>query len=133
MFSVPHKHRVREGQMASDDSWGNAGSFLIPHYKILAYFIFVQASDGEGWEHVSVSLHERKGRKLKDVERCPTWGEMCFIKNMFWSKDDAVIQYHPPETNYVSMHELCLHLWRPTDWVLPVPMSTLVGINGVKL
>ena len=30
-------------------------------------------SDGLGWDHVSVSL----------ADRCPTWAEMCFIKDLF--------------------------------------------------
>ena len=50
------------------------------------------ASDGFGWEHVSVSRRDR----------CPTWEEMCQIKALFWDEDDCVIQYHPPRSEYVN-------------------------------
>lgn len=126
MFHVPNKYRERKHSvLASDDSYGNAGFFIIPHYKITDYFFGVQASDGEGWEHVSVSLTTKK----KSVDRCPTWQEMCFIKSMFWDDTDTVIQYHPAKENYVNMHEFVLHLWRPVGIDLPLPHPLLVGIN----
>lgn len=55
----------------------------------------------EAWEHVSVSL----------PNRCPTWREMKFIKDLFWKPDELVLQFHPPKSNYVNVHENCLHLW----------------------
>ncbi|MEZ3438614.1 MAG: hypothetical protein K1W18_07020 [Oscillospiraceae bacterium] len=57
---------------------------------------------GGGWEHVSVSFSTR----------CPTWEEMCKVKDMFWNEDECVIQYHPPKSEYVNNHPYCLHLWR---------------------
>lgn len=68
----------------------------------------IVSSGGEGlgepgrWEHVSVSL----------VNRCPSWEEMCIVKNLFWDRDEAVLQYHPPEEEYVNHHPYCLHLWK---------------------
>lgn len=64
--------------------------------------LFCQASDGGGWEHVSVST----------IERCPTWDEMCKVKSLFWDDDDLVVQYHPPASEYVNNHPYTLHLWR---------------------
>ena len=126
MFHVPEKHRLRNHPvLASDSSYGNNGFFVIPHHRISDYNYAVQASDGEGWEHVSITIDSKK----KKVERCPMWEEMCFIKDLFWDKDDCVIQYHPPKSHYVSMHHFCLHLWKPTNQTIPVPDSILVGIN----
>ena len=67
----------------------------------------VIVSDGEdpvcdGWEHVSVSLHNRT----------PTWDEMCFIKDQFWLPEETVIQFHPAESEYKRVHPYVLHLWR---------------------
>ena len=75
---------------------------------------FVVASDGGGWDHVSVSLCNQK--------RCPTWEEMCAIKDMFFGPEEAVVQYHPPESMYVNNHPYCLHLWRPNSGAeIPMP------------
>lgn len=115
-FHVPNKYRMRSGFMASDDGNGNNGVFFIPSrpghppYKVIA-------SDGEGWEHVSVSL----------PHRVPTWAEMCELKAIFWDDDDCVVQYHPPRSDYVNNHSRCLHMWRPTDAQLPRPPSWMVG------
>jgi len=114
-FKVPNEHRVITGPMGSDKSYGCNGLFMIPKGKINFRVI---ASDGAGWEHVSVSLNKK---------RSPTWDEMCFIKDMFWDKEDTVIQYHPSEENYVNHHPYCLHLWRPIDYKIPIPDSILIG------
>lgn len=64
-----------------------------------------------GWEHVSVSYSKRT----------PTWDEMCKVKDMFWNDNETVVQYHPPKSEYVNLHEHCLHLWRQknTDFETP--------------
>ncbi len=71
----------------------------------------VVASCGGDWDHVSVS----------NPQRCPTWEEMCFVKRVFFRDDETVIQYHPPEAEYVNRHNFCLHLWRPQYAELPMP------------
>ena len=99
MFHVPNKYRIREGKFGSTDEIGNCGAFTIPFGS---YEFVVIASDGMGWEHVSVSLKNR----------CPNWTEMCYMKNLFWDKEDCVVQFHPPQNEYVNNNENCLHLWR---------------------
>jgi hypothetical protein len=74
---------------------------------------------GSGWEHVSISL----------PNRCPTWDEMCRIKDMFWDEDEAVIQIHPPKSDYVNNHPYCLHLWKSKEKEQPLPPWILVGVK----
>ena len=74
-------------------------------------------SDGEGWEHVSVSTPGRP----------PNWQEMCFVKDLFWAEDDVVMQLHPAKAVYVNNHPHCLHLWRPQGRAIPEPPLVLVG------
>lgn len=71
-----------------------------------------------GWEHVSVTVKSK---------RCPTWEEMCWVKNLFWGEDEAVMQLHPRASEYVNEHPYCLHLWRPLNAWIPEPPSILVG------
>lgn len=80
--------------------------------------IISSGKDNEfGWEHVSVSLENRT----------PLWSEMCFIKDLFWPGDEAVMQIHPTLDQYVNHHPFCLHLWRPLKAKIPLPPTILVG------
>lgn len=115
-----------------------ANAFIIPHYKIAGYKFFCMASAVEGWEHVSISLRKdviigRKAKREEHVERTPTWAEMCFIKDQFWDVEDAVMQIHPPRSEWVSQHPYCLHLWRPIDKEFPRPDSIHVGVKGLDI
>lgn len=122
-MECPNKYRITKGLMGSDPSFGNNGAFEIPlSGRSMA---FVIASDGEGWEHVSV--HIVTENKL----RIPTWAEMCKIKDLFWSDEETVIQYHPPKSEYVNNHDHCLHLWKPIGFDIPRPNSELVGVKNV--
>ena len=119
MFKVPEAYRLKTGALATLPEDGNNGIFLIRHQ---GYELVIVASDGEGWEHVSVSCEDR----------IPTWQEMCFIKDMFWEPEDCVVQYHPPASEYINNHPFVLHLWRPIGQDLPRPPSILVGIKGLN-
>jgi hypothetical protein len=118
MFHTPNRFRVRTHPiLGSDDSYGNNGFFI---FNFQGYEVRVQASDGMGWEHCSVSINR---------QRTPTWETMCKVKDLFWDKEDSVIQYHPPESKYVNMHQFCLHLWRSTEFEITVPDTILLGIK----
>lgn len=115
-----NKHRVRAGMYGSDDSFGFNGFFFI---MIDGCRVKCMASDGEGWQHVSVSLEDHPNTP-------PKWSVMCRVKDLFWEDDDCVIQFHPPKSDYVNNHNGCLHLWRCTDGrEQPRPPSILVGIK----
>lgn len=80
------------------------GCFTVYVEKVPFYVI---ASISEEWEHVSVSPKNKK--------RCPTWEEMCAIKDMFFHDEEEVIQIHPRKSEYVNLHPYCLHMWRPVN------------------
>lgn len=86
--------------------------------KSRCYLNFIM-SWGAGWEHCSVSL----------PTRCPSWEQMCAIKELFWNDDECCVQYHPAKDDYVNNHPYCLHIWRPTKEELPTPPSIMVGIK----
>lgn len=126
MFKVQNQFRIRKGGMSTTDDRGNNGAFLLPHYRISNYEFFCIASDGMGWEHVSVTVRP----KDTNATRCPTWSEMCWIKAQFWGPDDCVVQFHPPAKDYVNNHEFCLHLWSSTQRAFPQPDSIMVGTKS---
>jgi len=96
---------------------GYNGMFLFLYQSFTSFIPRVIASDGQGWEPVSVSL----------PNRCPNWREMCFIKDVFWDAEDLVMQSHPAKSAHVNLHENCLHLWRPVRVEIPTPPKELVG------
>lgn len=120
-FHVPEKFRLKEGRLASLPEDGNNGVFFVKVHR--GQELRVIASDGAGWEHVSVSR----------TDRCPTWDEMCQVKDLFWDEDDCVIQFHPPRSEYVNNHPYCLHLWRPIGVEIMAPPSILVGVKKLGL
>lgn len=111
------KARVRTGMFASSEADGFNGFFC---FIINGERIKVIASDGEGWEHVSVS-------KADQPTKVPNWDIMCKVKELFWSDDVWVCQFHPPKSEYVNNHPGCLHLWRPRYTGFATPPSILTG------
>ncbi len=105
--------RVKRGYYASTPESGCNGAFRVRHGGV--EFVII-ASNGGGWEHVSVSLDKR----------CPTWQEMCWVKNLFWHPDEWVVQYHPAASAYVNNHPHCLHLWRPIGQAMPTPPQCMI-------
>lgn len=107
MFKVPEKYRmkIKNDPYYSDITYGNNGKFFIPINK--KDKLQCVASDGLGWNHVSVSL----------PHRTPTWKEMCLVKDSFWDESDCVLQFHPPKSAYVNNHPHVLHLWQPIGWL----------------
>lgn len=113
MLSKVKKARIRKGPMASVDSYGNNGFF---EFKIKKIVLIVIASDELGWDHVSVSL----------VGRCPTWREMCIIKDLFFDPEETVIQFHPPVSVYINDNPYTLHLWRKQNEEIELPPLMMV-------
>ncbi len=112
------KYRVLRGRMGSDASYGNNGVFVI-HCLTTHRKLFVIASDGDGWDHVSVSISNRPNDT-------PKWEEMIFIKRLFWAPHECVVQYHPPDEDYVNCHPGTLHLCRPQHEGFPMPPLEMI-------
>lgn len=79
--------------------------------------LLVIASNGEGWDHVSVSR----------TNRCPNWIEMDHIKRLFFRDDEVAMQLHVANKDHISIHPNCLHIWRPHDATIPLPHKIFVG------
>lgn len=77
----------------------------------------VIASNGDGWDHVSVSRNDR----------VPSYEEMEQIATLFFEADESAVQFHVPKTDHVNVHRYCLHWWRPTRDRLPRPPGYMVG------
>lgn len=93
---------------------GGCGNLYLGGTKARAAVVVF--SWGGNWEHVSVSY----------PNRCPTWEEMCKVKNMFWNEDECVVQYHPPKSEYVNNYPYCLHLWRKSGENFETPPKNFV-------
>lgn len=98
-LTIPGSKRSMLVLVSNGDDWQECG-FKLP-----------------AWEHVSVSL----------PDRCPTWQEMCWVKDLFFDHEECVVQFHPPKKEYVNMHKHCLHLWKIVGTDFPRPPKETVG------
>lgn len=111
--------RLRHGSHASPPG-ADYGFFRIPGPMQRTLNVMVSAGceeTGIFWEHVSVST----------PTRCPNWPEMDFVKRLFWSDEETVMQLHVPRAQHISFHPYCLHLWRPLRAEIPLPPPETVG------
>lgn len=100
----------KEGQ----DGFG--GTFYDKKSRCNLNFIM---SWGAGFEHCSVSM----------PTRCPSWEQMCVMKELFWKDDEVCMELHPAKDNYVNNHPYCLHIWRPINQEIPIPPTIMVGLK----
>jgi hypothetical protein len=103
----------------------NFGYFVIPipfcaggGLRVISSGCCADPKKDGNWEHVSVSL----------PNRCPTWEEMKFTKELFRTDNETVLQFHPRKSEYVNNHEFTLHLWRQNGKNHPLPERRLIGI-----
>jgi hypothetical protein len=109
MYRLPGEHR----HGGPGDSHG--GVFVVP-YHASGRNLRIIASNGDGWDHVSVSL----------PSRCPTWPEMDHVKRMFFKDDEVAMQLHVQVKDHISMHPHTLHLWRSHNEKIPLPPIIMV-------
>ena len=118
--------RITSGPLGTRSDLGNNGAFELIDGRGVVFIVI--ASNMDGWEHVSVSVLmdnvTTEGRR-----RCPTWDEMCWIKDLFWTPKETVVQLHVPRAEHVNNHPYVLHMWRPTRAEIPMPPSAMVGIK----
>lgn len=108
--SNKYLHIIKEGK----DGFG--GYFYDKKSRCNLNFIM---SWGAGWEHCSVSI----------PTRCPSWEQMCVMKELFWDDDEECMQLHPAKKDYVNNMKYCLHIWKPINEKIPMPPSIMVGFK----
>lgn len=128
-FHVPEKYRMRTGQLGTNADAGRNGVFIFPALLAAHRLAVLRAiaSDETGWIESKMPLPAWEHVSVSTPIRCPTWEEMCYIKNIFWDEEDVVIQFHPRKSDYVNFHPYCLHLWRPVGIELITPPPLTVG------
>ena len=97
----------------------------IEHPTLSDHYFMCTSSATKRWEHVTVIVRTKETRS----NRCPSWEEMCFVKDQFWDEETAVMQLHPPKSNWISNHPYALHLWRPVCAEIPLPPRNMVGVK----
>ena len=111
--------RLRDPQIVADfgsTGDGGNGAFIIPVPGRLTS-LKVIASNGDGWDHISVSpLH---------LQRTPTWAEMEVAKKAFFG-DVTAMQLHLPASKHVNCHPYTLHVWIPHAVKIPLPPDWMV-------
>jgi hypothetical protein len=110
------QYRLRDRERLIYGANGDSGNGIFKVFVSGKSFICI-ASNGGGWDHISIT---RNNGKL------PTWEEMCAIKDIFFDEEEVVVQYHPKKSEYVNIHEGCLHLWKPTIAQMPTPPKIFV-------
>jgi len=93
---------------------GGNGCFIVPYHGAE---LCVIASNGGGWDHLSISL----------ATRCPTWEEMEHIRKMFARAGEVWLQYGLPPAKHINAHPYCLHWWRPQHREVKLPPSYMVA------
>jgi hypothetical protein len=91
---------------------GGAWVGRIAGQPLVVIWSLAYEADGALWLHVSASHRSR----------VPTWAEMCAVKELFIGPDRWAVQLHPPATEHINIHPLCLHLFAPFSpeaWPLP--------------
>lgn len=114
-WSHLQRYRLDERPLLWTEDFGRTGAFAIP---LEGQLWNVLCSDSGGWLHVSVTNRQRK--------QLPPWPVMCRIKEMFFTRDEWAVQYHPAKGDYVNDHPFVLHLWSPLDEPLPRPPLVFV-------
>jgi hypothetical protein len=109
------QYRLRGETRFGAPGYAFGGTFVI-RYIPSGKDLRIIASNGDGWDHVSISL----------VNRTPTWAEMDFVKRLFFKDDEIAMQLHMPPKDHINCHPNCLHLWRPHQGAIPVPPSIMV-------
>ena len=110
-----NRWRVRTGKLASDDSYGFNGCFLVPLEGELWHVIL---GDGMGFRHLSVTNAQKK--------ILPSWTVLTRLRDAFFDDSSWVVQYLPPKDQYVDDHPFCLHLWESIDEPMPHPLIVMV-------
>lgn len=90
------------------------GCFLLEYCGVELRIV---ASNGGGWDHLSVST----------ADRCPTWMEMEHVRKIFGKSYEIWVQFGVPSTEHINFHPYCLHWWRHHHREIRLPPSNMIG------
>jgi len=113
-----YRQRGAEQEYYGIDGDGGNGVFMVKS-PIDGGLLVIVASNGGGWDHVSVSRSNR----------CPNWPEMEHVKRMFFRDTECVVQFHVPTDQHINVHPHCLHLWRHQSQEFPRPPLWMVALE----
>ena len=89
------------------------GVFRIPRS---GYELLVIASNGDGWDHVSVSRSDAAN---------PSWDDMCEAKKLFFDDSETVVQFYMVVAKHINVPLPVLHLWKPQGEEIKLPPRRL--------
>jgi hypothetical protein len=111
----PPNLRAEKLRIEGGPDFGNNGAFILSSAAGIPLKII--ASDGAGWDHLSVSTNFRT----------PTWEEMEAARKLFFRDDEWAVQYGVPAAVHIDAHPYTLHWWRPQCEAMPRPPAWMVG------
>lgn len=92
------------------------------YYEVVSSIIW-------SWQHVSVQIINNKtGEK-----RLPTYGEMEYIRNLFFRLDEMVIEFFPRREDYVNDSDTTLHLWVNNAGKVVIPNVEKMALKEQKV
>ena len=121
-MKFPELYRMKNEFPGLESKEGDQfGLFMIPakYAKKRKLKAIADSGSKSGWEHVSVSLPDFP-------ELCPSWDEMCLVKDLFFCDEECVVQYHPKKQDYVNVHPGVLHLWKQVGVEFAMPPKICV-------
>lgn len=119
-FEHLEEFRCKDYSIWSSEKGDTFGVFII---RIGSYALLCIVGDGHFWDHVSVTVRDKKGRQIK---RLPNYNELCKVKNLFFEDDEIVVHYFVPATDHVNINDWCLHLWKHQQKPFPRPPMYMV-------
>ena len=85
-----------------------------------ACFSVALERDGRWWLHLSVANHDGK---------LPSWESLLYARDVVAGPEATAYQVLPPCSQYLNLHEYCLHLWICLDG--PVTPDFTRGRKGL--
>jgi hypothetical protein len=123
-FPDAEKYRTQIPGFPTTKEGDNYGFFIMVQPTIQVRCM-VSPGEESGWDHVSVSVKwQNPNGKIED--KLPPWEMMQLVKRLFWEDEDCVIQFHPPESEYVNRAQV-LHLWKKVGPNWETPPKILIG------
>lgn len=117
--------RILAGRMGTPPG-ERCGAFTV-RSPVIGQDMVVVVGDGSDWQEIGLKLPAWEHVSVSLKNRCPTWDEMCYVKKLFFEDEECVVQFHPPESEYVRHHPYALHLWRVVGQEFPRPPAECVG------